>query len=256
MWRVILSVVFACCLLPSEATAQRCNFTVSDVVFTNVDTLSGGAIDATGQVVVNCTTGLLTDVRACLNINAGSGGATSGVRHMRHVGSNSPLDFQLYRDPGRTVPWGSRTSPGLGQPVTVTFLDLLPSGRTETVPIYARIFGGQQGAPAGVYQSIFSGAEIEFNYRSFLLIPLVPCSSISTNTTRVPLVVRADVPNNCRVAAEDINFGSHGVLRDPIDATGAIEVSCTQGTSYHIGLGNGLQGEGPTRRRMALGGNT
>lgn len=257
MWHLVILALIALCLLPARASAQSCTYSVSNVVFGNVDALSGAAVDGTGQVEITCSGGLLNilHTRVCLNLGAGSGGATSGVRRLSHPDGDS-LDFRLFQDPARTIPWGSVTRPDLGDPVAVTFFRLLPlTSRRETVTIYARILGGQQAAPAGTYSSSFVNPEIVFNHAQVGLVPDA-CSSITGNPQSPSFTVLANVPNNCSVIAQDMDFGSHGVLREAVDATGGVEVTCTTGTPFNVGLNNGLQGQGPTQRRMTLGGET
>src|SRR5262249_37946646 len=65
----------------------------------------------------------------------------------------------------------------------------------------------------------------------------------------------ATVPANCRVTATDIGFGSQGLLTANIDQTGTVSVTCTSGTTYNVGLGDGQQNAGPSGRAMALGAN-
>lgn len=255
MLRSVLISLTMIILLPVSALAQSCSFSVSSVDFGNVDTLTGAVADTTASVDVTCSSGLLTNVRVCLNIDAGSGGATSGTRHMRNA-ANAALDYTFYQDAARTIPWGSRTNTALGSPVALNFTQLLGS-TTQSRTIYARVFANQQSAAAGLYTSIFSGAQVSFNYTTYLLITNPPaCSTVTQNTTQPSFTTQANVIPNCSVTAQNINFGSHGVLSSQVDATGGINVTCTPGTNYTIGLNNGLSGTGPTARRMTLGGES
>lgn len=246
--RLLVLSILALVLVPSLAKAQSvsCNFSVAGVNFGNVDTLSGAAVDVTGTVNITCT-GILTDLRFCLGINAGSGGATSGIRHMRNA-ANAALDFTFYQNPGRTTPWGSKDQPSLGSVRTVDVLQLL--GGSVSVPIYARVMGNQQSAPVGLYTSAL---QLNFTYGSFLLIK-PPCSNLNEHPGSASFSVQANVAADCRVTAQDINFGNQGVLDSNVDAAGGVDVTCTSGTSYNVGLNNGLNGGSPTTRRMTLAG--
>lgn len=253
---MLVRTLFVGCLLaitPSVALAQTCSFSVTDVNFGDVDTLSGTATDSTGTVTASCFSGILTNVRVCLNINAGSGGATSGTRHLQNTALDT-LDFNLYADAARTTPWGSREMPSLGSPVALDFTQLLGTVE-QTATMYGRVLANQQTAPTGLYTSTFSGAEVTFNYATYLIIGSPPdCSTVTGNTTRPSFTAQATVSPNCLVTAQDIDFGNQGVLDTAVDATGNVAVTCTAGTAYTISLDNGVTGTGPTARRMTLAG--
>jgi len=244
-------------LAAAPASAQllySCDFSISNVDFGNVDPNAGTAVDTTASLGVTCQgLGLLvaTKVRICPNINAGSGGAISGIRRMLNP-ANQALQFNLYQDAARSVPWGAAEQPALGTvpPIDLT-IPLLGSVST-TRTIYGRVLPNQQGAASGVYTSIFSGNEVRITFTDYLL-SAPSCNSITANPTSTTFTAQANVPSNCNIAARNIDFGSHGILNTAVDAAGGLNVTCTQGTSYSIGLNNGLTGTGPTTRRMTLG---
>ncbi|TIO31260.1 spore coat protein U domain-containing protein [Mesorhizobium sp.] len=247
-------ILLACFLLvPAQAQAQSCSSSVSNVNFGNVDTLSGAAADTTATVNISCNGGPLgANFRVCLNINAGTGGATSGTRHMRNA-TSAALDYNLYQEAARITKWGSREQPALGNPVAVNLTALPLTTAMATRTIYARVSGSQQSAAAGLYTSSFSGSQVSFNWTTYLFTPPA-CGSVTQNPVRPSFMAQANVVNNCNVTAQNINFGSHGVLDAAADAAGAVGVTCTPGTTYNVGLNNGLSGTGPTARRMMLGG--
>lgn len=235
-----------------SAFAQSCSFSVTNVNFSSVDTLSGAAVDTTGTVSINCTGGLLgATFRICLNLNAGSGGATSSTRHMLNA-ANAPLDYGLFQDAAHSVPWGSRTQASLGTPVALQLTAPLLGSASTTRTIYGRVPPNQQGVATGAYISNFSGAAsgAMFNYRT---TGTLDCTQITQNQMSPSFAVLANVIPNCKVTAQNINFGNSGVLDTAVDANGGLGVTCTPGTAYNIGLNNGLTGTGPTARRMTLG---
>ena len=237
----------------THAFAQSCSFSVTNVNFGNVDTLAGAAVDTTGTVNISCTGGLLgATFRICLNLNAGAGGATSSTRHMRNA-ANAALNYGLFQDAARSVPWGSRTQTALGTPVGLQLAAPALGSASTTRTIYGRVLANQQSSTTGAYASSFSGAATGalFNYRTS---GALNCTQITQNQATPTFAVQANVVPNCRVTAQNINFGNHGILDTNVDANGGLGVTCTPGTAYNIGLNNGLTGTGPTARRMTLGG--
>lgn len=244
--KALLSLALAL-LAPAAALAQSCNFNISDVNFGNVDTLLG-AFDTTATLTVNCT-GLGVALRICPSIGAGTGGANASVRQMTGPGVPK-LDYQLYQDPARTVVWGSYTWGLPGTPPTIDLPLVLGSGDT-TRTIYGRVFAGQGSVPPGVYSSMFTAAHTDFVYA---ILGVLPCPNLLLPQTSHPTFnVTANVENSCLVSAQNIDFGSHGVLSTNIDAAGELAVTCTPGTNYTVGLDGGLTGGAPTARKMAKG---
>lgn len=252
MIRKIALVTIPLFLIALPASAQNCSFGVSTVNFGDVDTLSGTNVDTTGTVTITCNSGLLTNVRVCLNINAGSGGVVGSTRRMLST-SNNVLQYNFYQNSAHSILWGSRTQTALGAPVAVDFTQLLGTA-VQTRTIYARVPVNQLTATPGLHTSSFAGAEVSFNYVNYLILAPAPaCSGVTQNTTRATFITQANVKANCKVTAQNINFGPHGILDAAVDAPGGLSVSCTAGTSYSIGLNNGLTGTSPTQRRMTLG---
>jgi spore coat protein U-like protein len=238
-------------LAPTAAKAASCTFSVTNVNFGNVDVLSGSPVDTTATLNINCTNVVTGFVRVCPNLNAGSEGATGGIRHMRNA--STVLYYNLYQDAARSIPWGSAETPSLGSPPTFDFTTTLGGSVSATRTIYARVLGNQQRVGAGTYTSQFSDSQTRIIYGE---IATFDCAvSVAGDFRRVTFSIQANVAPNCSVTAQNINFGTHGVLGSAVDATGGIGVNCTLGTAYTIGLNNGLTGTGATERRMTLGGH-
>lgn len=238
-------------LTPSAALAQSCNFSISSVTFTNVDTLSSANTDITATVAISCTGIALTSVRICPSIGAGSGGATASARQM--IAGSSSLNYQLFQDTARSVVWGSYNWALPGTPPTID-LPLAANGAGSTnVTIYARAFGGQGSVPPGTYTTSFTAADTDFVYAA---LGVLPCPNMLLPQHAHPTFSgSATVLSNCKVAAADIGFGSQGVLSANVDQTGSVSVTCTAGTTFNVGLDDGHANAGPTGRVMALGGN-
>ncbi len=74
----------------------------------------------------------------------------------------------------------------------------------------------------------------------------------ASQASSASLTVSANVVKNCTISTTPINFGSY----DPVEANatraldglGTIVVTCTQGTSGHIGLSQGSNAVGSVRR--------
>jgi spore coat protein U-like protein len=77
-------------------------------------------------------------------------------------------------------------------------------------------------------------------------------SPVFAATTTSNLDVKITIRTLCLAGATTaVDFGSHGLLNTDTDQTGTVSVTCTNGTSYTVGLGvGGGTGATITDRRM------
>jgi spore coat protein U-like protein len=232
----------------SAARAATCSFTVTPVAFGPVDVTANAAVDTTATVSVTCSGLALTTVQVCVNLGAGSGGATNAANRFMKSGTNQ-LRYSLYSNAARTAVWGSDLWAGAGAGSFSINVPLLLGTNTVTQTLYGRVFSGQQTVPAGSYLSSFSAADAEIKYG---LVGL-GCGLLTlTNTTTFN--VTANVPTTCSIATNNLNFGTAGVLTANTDASTTLSPACTSGTPYNIGLNGGLSGAtDPTQRKMTNG---
>jgi spore coat protein U-like protein len=238
-----------------RAQAQSCTFNVTPLVFGPVDVTANVATEATATVSVTCT-GLLTlpvTVGVCIDFGPGSAGATSATDRYMVNGSNI-LRYGLYTAGGVT-PWGSSTWPAGGAaPVGFNLNPPIGGSVTRTETLVGRVHAGQPTAAPLAYNSVLSGVDARIRYG--LLSFLLGCDLLTVTQT-ISFSVAANVPPTCRVTASTLDFGSTGVLSSARDASSTLTPTCTNGTSYHIGLNGGLSGASdPTLRRMVKGGES
>lgn len=247
--RMVLRLAYL--FIAGPATAQSCAFAVSDI---NFGSISGGAastIDTTATMTMSCTGGLPnTVVRVCPNIGPGSAGGTGTARQMSD-GTRS-VDYQLYQDSARTQVWGSVFAGGFGVPPTFDVALNSSGSGSGARPIYARLTLGATTRPS-TYQSLFSGAPTSFFYA-----PLVNINGCAGITVAAPIAYPtfkaiAAVTATCQVTVPPLDFGSATSLGAAVDATSAMTIACTQGTSYSVALGSGANSQSYTSRRMAAG---
>jgi spore coat protein U-like protein len=145
--------------------------------------------------------------------------------------------------------WGSNLWSGAGAGPVAINVPLLLGSNTVTQTVYGRVFSGQQTVPAGSYLSTLSATDAEIQYGALGL----GCGLL-TLTATTTFNVTATVPTACTVAANNLNFGTVGVLAANADASTTLSPLCTNGTPYNIGLDGGLSGAtDPTQRKMTLG---
>lgn len=230
-------------LASTPAAAATCSASIDNMVFGPVDTLSATGIDTTANLRVTCDSALGATV--CAGIGAGSGGvAADGSRLMTGPGGAS-LRYQLFQDAARSVPWGSIENPALG---TVPLIGFASGSRTAVRTLYGRVFANQSAALGGAYASTFDASQTGFYYGE---VTLLSCNvSLLGTVVRPTFAASASVMPNCLVEADDLDFGSRGVLSTAVTAASALRVRCTPGTAYSIGLGGTASGTGANQRVM------
>ena len=252
-------LVIACVLAllegKTDATALTCGFTVSWLNFGDVYVISNGSgtRTTTGNVQVVCSGNPNQDVTICPNIGPGSG--SPGSYNPRQMERKNPplekLDFNIYW-PSQPNIWGTLSSP---YPPPIWHIQLDGSGqRTVNYPMPAKLFGGLQlqTARPGTYRSKF-GSYTDFQFKA----GNHPNCSPPDGTRHPGFRARVKIMEECVVSASDLDFGTAGLLNNPVDATSTITVQCSNTIPYKIRIDAGQGGATtPTNRKMSNGSHT
>lgn len=136
-------------LLVALAPSARavCTTSAAPTLFGNYNPLSASANESTGSVTVTCGVNSVAVLQS-YTIALSTGGSGSYATRRLQAGA-STLQYQLYRDLGRTSVWGDGS--GGSAVVTGGFLlsVLVPVSATHTV--YGRIPALQTSVPVGSY---------------------------------------------------------------------------------------------------------
>lgn len=181
---------------PQTASAQSCTTTVSAVSFGNADVTANSATDTTAELKITCSGySAGATLLACPALGPGSGGVSAGCRAMLRPLGSEALAFELYSDGGRTEVWGSVAVPQT--------LVINPSGAGEvSIPIFARVFGGQSTVPVGSYSSTFCGTNVSI--RCGLKTGAVTCMSALANTSTASFTGTATVAPQCTLTTTNL----------------------------------------------------
>ncbi|HEY1076192.1 MAG TPA: spore coat protein U domain-containing protein [Fontimonas sp.] len=269
---VVVALLALCAwLAPSRTEASTsCSASMSNVSFGSIDPF-GGSVDVTATITYNCSTsGLLgiglrgARLRMCFGIGSGvNGGGAMNPRRM--TGGVGPMSFQLYKDPARTQIWGTRADAYGAVQVDLEYSALIGSSSGGgTLTVYGRVPSGQTTLSPASYSNPFSGVQTEwiFNGNEGLLnLTSFPASCSSggsqSGNGAFPFTASASVDSRCNptFSVEDVDFGTHGLLKSAIDTTATVSPQCTQTTPYQIGLDNGQNALGGTRRMRSPAGH-
>ena len=168
----------------------------------------------TGTLLNGTNTGTINCPGQSWNIplDAGTGaGATTTIRKMTGPGGLE-LSYQLFQDAAHTKNWGNTSG-----------VDEVTGSGSGQVTVYGQIIAGQYPTP-GTYTDTISSATRTFT-------------------------VTATVQAACTLSATSLAFGTYsGVL---LNSTSALSVTCTNSTTYNVGLNAGTaSGATVTNRSM------
>jgi len=241
---------------PAQAQNVTCSFSITDFDFGQLDLLRGVSADLSGTVSVSCNGPPRQNIRACVSIGAGSGGATGAAERLMTSGRGG-LRFGLFSDGARSVPLGSFTAPvGGAGGVELTLVANTLGASTVSAPIYARVFANQANVSAGSYTSRFAGNDAQIVFGPAASIP--PCNAIGGGSGQVSspsgFSVRAQAMPSCVVSGATLDFGPTGFLGRVTDGQTTLAAVCTNGTAYTVGLNGGQSNASdPAQRRMRQG---
>lgn len=225
-----LALVFG----PMSAHAQTCTFTISNGSFGSVSPLATQSTDVIINAVVNCSGFATPNAHVC---------ASLAGRKMTGPGG-TPLSYDLFIDAARTRSWGSLWDTDAANALT-TDVALSGGAGSKTVPIYGRIFPGQSSLPVGSYSQGFNGSGYTgLNAAGFTTSPPV-CTTTTGLQTPFSFSTSATLTTDCTLSATSIDFGQVGLITVPVNTTGAVTVTCTNGTAYTVSLDAG-RGAGAT----------
>ncbi len=248
-----LLLLLPLCSQPVAAASLNCRFDIDNLLFGDINVLTGAGVSTTGNVRIRCRGNPNQWVTICPNIGSGTGNPTGhDPRQMDKWGSSTAkLDFNIFW-PTSSAIWGSFLWPYPPTP-PVFHIQLNGSGRkTVNRPMPATVFGGQYAAVPGTYISRFSNSHIAFQYQAGTH---AQCNA-PAGTRRPRFRVRAKVVKACEVSATDLDFGTVGNLSNPVDATATITVRCTNTTPYKVRINGGHTGTtNPANRKMSNGGH-
>jgi spore coat protein U-like protein len=249
---VLLVAIFAGAT--SQAHADSCSASMSEVSFGDMKPITRAAVQVTGTLTVTCNwlqTTLTPQVLVCLNL-------TAATPRLLKNGTNS-IQYDLYQDAGYTVQWGA-TSSGT-TPISVTLNKPIVSGNatvSTTVPIYGRIVANQPTVPTAnnsttAYTQNFTATDTVLRAGFYLLLP-PSCPTLTGTASSFPFQASTNVINDCTIVATNVAFGTAGLLSSALTAVGSLSVQCTNSDAYRIALDGGSAASVSARKMQRSGG--
>ncbi|MDQ7996578.1 MAG: spore coat U domain-containing protein [Luteibacter sp.] len=265
---LILLAIAAMAATPRVEAATTCSITsITNLAFGTVDP-TGTVVNTQATVNYSCSySGVLgglygSYISACVSLAPDELG-NFAPRTLLNTANTDRMQYQAFKDGSYSTIWG-RVNNATYTPQTFTRnFGLLSNNVTITgsLTIYGQVPALQSGLSPGNYSGTLAGSltgtSITWSYNEVLLtLGTFPASCTSGGTVAAQtvagpaLTATANVAAKCTVGtATELNFGSvSGLLRVNTDQTSLVRATCTQRAAYQIGLDNGKNASGTTRR--------
>lgn len=245
-------------MVVSERAQAACTANVTNLNFGNINPVDQtGYVDVTATINYDCSSSLslLSYINVCIQIGKGPLDSDVGSRLLGHADNTETLLYNVYSDPNHTSIWGDVFSLA-GIPPKAEVVQHGPYtlvGRAQgSKTIYGRLAASNayMQKKIGYYASTLP---VTVRSSSVTLLGLLSC----TGTPEViPLNVSVNLLKACTISATPLSFGSHpSNFSSAVQSTSAINTACSKGTFYQIGLDNGKNPSGNTRRMKAADGS-
>ncbi|WP_322054259.1 Csu type fimbrial protein [Paraburkholderia bannensis] len=234
------------CLVPRAVLAQTCTFTMSNIAFGNVSTITGAPVNANGTLTANCSGFTTSNIEFCLSIGIPTGGFSP--RTMTGPGGTT-LSYDLFSDTGYTTIWGSVGSTSF--PERIVDVPLVGGVTSITLTVYGRVYAGQTTVQPGSYSQAFATTDTLFTYLGYTGTPPT-CTGSSTPSARLSFNVSATVIPDCTLSAAPLAFPAMTTPGTQVTANTSLSVTCVSGTPYTVALNAGTTGGGTVASRFML----
>ena len=146
--RSLLAVVVLCAAAPAMAQQATCTGSNVSISLGTYEAYQSGHLDSSASVVVNCTRdGGPANISVMIALGPSLNSGSIATRQLRTGGGPDVLEYNFYRDAGRSQVWGN--NPGVN---TVSITQFIPNKSTLafTFTIFGRI-NALQDVRAGAY---------------------------------------------------------------------------------------------------------
>ncbi|MCT2385963.1 Csu type fimbrial protein [Erwinia pyrifoliae] len=247
-------------LLMGYSLAGRAACSISPTsVNVSLGTVTSFVLNTTPQtasttITVNCGSGVVVLLSSdFISVQLASATPNAGGRGQLALSSNNiPIQLCSTSNCSTELTIGGAATT-YSQTQLINLANLL-GGFVFPIPFYIRTLPNAV-VPAGTYTGQLS---VLFTYRICTGIGLFGICLLGqqqTGTFTVPITVTITITNDCTtITAPAINFGSAPLVGSFLPVNQSISVVCTVGSTYTVGLNNGLHATG-NQRYMASGSN-
>ncbi|HDS1744919.1 MULTISPECIES: spore coat U domain-containing protein [Pseudomonas] len=251
MRRGLLGLVIAMLWLPAGSVWALCSsVATAPAAFGTVNsTLVRTAIQSASTINagLQCTGSLLSLLVSSDHFYLTITSATSGL-----VGpTGDVIPYTIYANNTTSNPITRSAQFDFARNGLIDALGLLNGNSPKSVPLYLKTTVGANVA-AGVYTETLNLAWV-WNYCSGIGLGNL-CLGRDTGAGNQTLTVTLTVSNDCQITTPTISFGSAPVVAGFGTVNQSVNLSCTKGSSYTVGLDDGQNASGG-RRRMKSAAN-
>lgn len=250
MKRLMLAVLLTLAPL-TQVSALQCSIDNSPTLnFGTEDPFGGGNVTASTPIQWSCSRnflegGISAGFTMCINVATDTNGGLF-PRNMTPTNPGPSIPFNVHPTPaGSTV-----IQPVINAiAVAVSFNGLFTFTDSGTVTAHGIAPGPM---PSTVLAEEHNASMLNSQVRG--VSSGQSCNTNGTPLTSYALIATIEIPDQCRITANDLDFGTQSTPLAQTDSDTFIDVRCTNASPFTVGLSNGLHPSGGSRR-MSDGSN-
>ncbi|NER64375.1 spore coat protein U domain-containing protein [Pseudomonas sp. MAFF212427] len=205
---------------------------------------------STANAGLECSGSLLSLLRSNDYFKATFSSTTSSTGLVGPTGD--VISYTLYANNSTSYPITRGVAYDFARNGIIDALGLLGGSTPKTVPLYMKTIIGANVA-AGLYRETLTVAwDIDYCYGIGLGNACLGRQQLALSTS---LTISLTVTNDCQITTPNIVFGTAPVVSGFATVNQSINLSCTKGSSYTVGLNDGLNVSGGRRRMKSPANN-
>lgn len=250
---MLLALLFG--VTPARAQITCSSTSMSGLNFGSVNPLASQTnITATLNYTCKNSGNKTYSALLCFSIGEPGGGQTNP--RLMSSGANT-LKFQMYQDANRSTVWGSQYFGSFLTPLQVSITLAKNTSTSGSATLYGQVLGGQISAIPGSYADVYANGDTALTINDVQSgTPPTSCDWSQT-ANYFPFTVSATVTKQCMVTATtDIDLGTVPASATNIANNGSIAITCSNTTTYYVGLSPSNTSSTGAGVMSAGGGNT
>lgn len=193
--------------------------------------------------------GALYQDKIDVTINSSNNGE---LLNTQNIMTDNRIQYSIYADSSFTTQIFFGQTLNFNQNNLLNLLGIVGSATAINIPLHLKIHPKDYNLSAGTYTDTLT---INWNWdvcSGVNIVGIKLCLDQNKGHTTAVIPIKLIITQDCKMNVNDINFGTAPVVQAFQAVSGSINIICTKGTIYTVGLSNG-ENSNANQRRMTDG---